>query len=192
MSACQINSQRLQNNCMKQWTKEPGENLIQHEQECGWRGRSYRGCWREGALLELRVKSEEQIPGRIGEKGTEVNSKEKKGTCLVAQWLRIHLPMQGTMVRSLVWEDPTCHGATKPVLHNYWACTLEPASHNYWAHTRQLLKPTHSRAHVPQLLSPHAATTDACTPRACAPQQKKPPQWEACAPQRRVAPARHN
>ena len=38
---------------------------------------------------------------------------------LVAQWLRIHLPMQGTWVRALVWEDPTCHGATRPVSHNY-------------------------------------------------------------------------
>ena len=64
------------------------------------------------------------------------------GTSLVAQWLRIHLPMQGTRVRALVWEDPTCRGATKPVRHNYWACTLEPASHNYWARLPQLLKPT--------------------------------------------------
>ena len=38
---------------------------------------------------------------------------------LVAQWLRICLPMQGTRVRVLVWEDPTCHGATGPVSHNY-------------------------------------------------------------------------
>ena len=38
---------------------------------------------------------------------------------LVAQWLRICLPMQGTWVRALVWEDPTCHGATRPVSHNY-------------------------------------------------------------------------
>ena len=41
---------------------------------------------------------------------------------LVAQWLRICLPMQGTRVRALVWEDPTYHGATRPVSHNYWAC----------------------------------------------------------------------
>ena len=34
---------------------------------------------------------------------------------LVAQWLRIHPPMQGTRVRALVREDPTCPGATKPV-----------------------------------------------------------------------------
>ena len=38
---------------------------------------------------------------------------------LVAQWLRISLPMQGTQVRALVQEDPTCCGATKPMRHNY-------------------------------------------------------------------------
>ena len=42
---------------------------------------------------------------------------------------------------ALVWEDPTCCGATKPVRHNYWDCILEPVSHNYWAHMPQLLKP---------------------------------------------------
>ena len=52
---------------------------------------------------------------------------------LVVQWLRIRLPMQGTQVRALVQEDPTCRGATKPVRHNYWACALEPTSHNYWS-----------------------------------------------------------
>ena len=60
---------------------------------------------------------------------------------LVAQWLRSRLPMQGTRVRALAWEDPTCHRAAKPVCHNYWAWALEPASHNYWAHVPQLLKP---------------------------------------------------
>ena len=40
---------------------------------------------------------------------------------LVAQWLRIHLSMQGTRVWALVREDPTCCGTTKPVYHNYWA-----------------------------------------------------------------------
>ena len=41
------------------------------------------------------------------------------GTSLVAQWLRICLPMQGSWVRALVWEDPTCHRAAKPMSHNY-------------------------------------------------------------------------
>ena len=56
--------------------------------------------------------------------------KSSLGTSLVAWWLRIHLPMQGTRVRSLFWEDPTCHGATKS------------SSHNYWDHMPQLLKHT--------------------------------------------------
>ena len=44
------------------------------------------------------------------------------GASLVAQWLRIRLPMQGTRVRALVREDPTCRGATKPC-----ATTTKPA-----------------------------------------------------------------
>ena len=40
-------------------------------------------------------------------------------TSLVAQWLIIHLPMQGTWVQALVQEDPTCRGAAKPVCHSY-------------------------------------------------------------------------
>ena len=63
------------------------------------------------------------------------------GTSLVVQWLQIRLPTQGTRVRALVQEDTMCRGATKPVHHNYWACTLEPASHNYWGRVPQLLKP---------------------------------------------------
>ena len=38
---------------------------------------------------------------------------------LVVQCLRICLLMQGTRVRALVWEDPTCRGASGPVSHNY-------------------------------------------------------------------------
>ena len=45
--------------------------------------------------------------------------RSRSGTSLVVQWLRIQLPIQGTQVRSLVREDPTCHGATRPVRHNY-------------------------------------------------------------------------
>ena len=48
--------------------------------------------------------------------------------------------MQGTQVQGMVREDPTCRGATKPMHHNYWVCTLEPTSQNYWACEPQLLK----------------------------------------------------
>ena len=46
----------------------------------------------------------------------------KEGVCrasLVAQWLGVRLPVQGTRVRALVPEDPTCRGAAGPVSHNY-------------------------------------------------------------------------
>ena len=46
-------------------------------------------------------------------------------------WLGICLAMQGTLVQSLVLEDPTCCGATKPMHYNHWAWVLEPPSHNY-------------------------------------------------------------
>ena len=66
---------------------------------------------------------------------------DKFGTFLVVQWIGIHLPMQGTWVQSLVWEGFTCHGATKPVGHNYWSpCSLgscttatEPECCNHWS-----------------------------------------------------------
>ena len=47
-----------------------------------------------------------------------------------------------TGLGALVWEDPTCRRAAKPVHHNYRACALQPVSHNYWACAPQLLKPT--------------------------------------------------
>ena len=60
--------------------------------------------------------------------------------------------MQETRVR--VWEDPTCHRASKPV-------------------HRQLLSLC-SRARGPQLLSARAAAAGAHGLRACALQQDKP------------------
>ena len=40
-------------------------------------------------------------------------------TSLGVQWIRICLPMQGTQVRFLVWENSTYQKATKPIGHNY-------------------------------------------------------------------------
>ena len=50
------------------------------------------------------------------------NKNHMIGASLVAQWLGVCLPVQGMRVRALIWEDPTCRGATRPVSHNYWAC----------------------------------------------------------------------
>ena len=42
--------------------------------------------------------------------------------------------MQETWVWSLIWEDPTCQGATEPVIHNHWACALAPGAAAAEAH----------------------------------------------------------
>ena len=100
-------------------------------------------------------------------------------TSVVAQWLRIRLPMQGTRVQSLVREDPTCRGATKSMCHNYWACALEPASHNYWS---------------PRAYSPCSATREATSmrsPRTTMKSSLRLPQLEkAHAQQRRTIAAK--
>ena len=58
-------------------------------------------------------------------------------------------------------EDPTCLGATKPILHNHWARILEP----------------------------QVTTTESRHCRACVPQQEKPPHWEAQALQLESSPS---
>ena len=55
--------------------------------------------------------------------------KKALGTFLVVWWLRIHLPVQGTRVQSLVREDPTCLGAAKPVHHKKSHCGEKPTVH---------------------------------------------------------------
>ena len=62
---------------------------------------------------------------------------ERSWTSLVVQWIGVHLPMQGTLVQSLVQEDSTCQGAAKPVHHSDWAhspraCTLQPEKPPFW------------------------------------------------------------
>ena len=82
----------------------------------------------------------------------------KKQTCaapLVAQWQRTRLNMQEILVWSLIWEDPTWHRAA------------QARSHNYQAYR--------TRVQEPQLRK-------SMCPRARAPWQEKPPQWEAFAP----------
>ena len=66
----------------------------------------------------------------------------------MVQWLRIRLPVQGTRVRALVQEDPTCRGATKPI---------EP----------QLLSPraATTEAHAPRACALQREATAMRTPR---------------------------
>ena len=80
--------------------------------------------------------------------------KTQSGASLVAQWLRICLPMQGTQVRSLVREDLTCH-ATEQL--SPCATTTEPALYSPCSATSEattMRSPgtaTKSSPHLPQL-----------------------------------------
>ena len=47
---------------------------------------------------------------------------EQRRASLVAQWLRICLPVLETRVPFLIQEDPTCCRGAKPVHHSNWAC----------------------------------------------------------------------
>ena len=76
---------------------------------------------REGEGRKGRRRSGRQEVGEIGREGGRQagNKFTKDGTCMLAQWIGIYLPMQGTQVRSLVQGDPTCGGATKLMCYNY-------------------------------------------------------------------------
>ena len=50
--------------------------------------------------------------------GMFVQNKRDLGGFPAGPVLRICPPVQGTKVPSLVWEDPTCHGATKALHHS--------------------------------------------------------------------------
>jgi len=103
--------------------------------------------WKYPPIQKINVKREKRDGGR-GIQGTGIerwagtvrrNIKTEPlksfslGTSVVVQWIRICLPMQETQVRALVREDFTCHGATRPVCHNFWACALQPKHCNYWS-----------------------------------------------------------
>ena len=87
--------------------------------------------WKENRLSKLHYCTVCQIEGKVHVllffkflkmiKAKSIYCPEHKKclrASLVAQWLRVRLPMQGTRVRALVWEDPTCRGATGPVSHD--------------------------------------------------------------------------
>ena len=74
-----------------------------------------------------------------------------QGTSLVVKWTGIHLSMQGTGFLSLVWEDPTCCGATKLVCYNYWAHEPRAYAGNKRSHHSE--KPVHRDEEEPLLIA---------------------------------------
>ena len=101
--------------------------------------------------------------GKFSQFKIKVNKKCRAS--LVVQWLRICLPMQGTWVQFLVWEDPTCCGAMKPMCQSHW-----PLLSSLWASCNY-------RARVPW--SPHSVTREAVPTRSPRTATKSSP----CSPQ---------
>ena len=93
---------------------------------CWWEYKLIQSLWRTVWSFLRKLKIELPFDPTIPLLGIYLEKTIiQKVTCwasLVAQWLRICLLMQGTWVWALVWEDPTCRRATRPVHHNYWAC----------------------------------------------------------------------
>ena len=71
-----------------------------------------------------------EMQGQAGETKLKTKTIFLCPTSLVAQWIKICLPMPGTQARSPTGEDPTCCGIAKPRHHNYWVCAPESVSCN--------------------------------------------------------------
>ena len=109
-----------------------------------WGGKNFY-CWKF-EKERTRKNYLKPLSGKIQNMISHLNDllKEKESwASLVAQWLRICLPMQGTRVWDLVWEDPTCRGAAGPVSHNYWACASGACA-------LQQERPRQWKAHAPR------------------------------------------
>ena len=138
----------------------PGDSRFNCSSSDLWYSQCLTHTGRKSILTELNwrvyMQSSTVSPSWVSLKN--ICQKNRSKASLVAQWWRIHLPMQDTWVQSLIWEDPSCCGATNPEHHNYWVCALESETHGYWSL------------------------------RACDLQQEKPLQWEALGLQLRSSP----
>ena len=84
---------------------------------------------REGAGHRMHEVQRGKARKRMHSCEHQAKKRENDGASLVVQWLKIRLPMQGTQVRALVREDPTCSEqlsprATTPEAQAPRACAL--------------------------------------------------------------------
>ena len=80
--------------------------------------------------------------------------------------MRICLPMQGTWVPSLVWEDSTCCRAVKPRHHNLLKpARLKPVLHNKRSRHNDKPVKLESSPRSPQLKKAHEQHKDPVHPK---------------------------
>ena len=109
------------------------------------------------------------IVGKLGKRQIDQLTLSINPTFFSWNFKNLHMGLGGSVVKNLPANTkdtgsipdprrPPCHGATKPVHYNYWACALEPRNHSYWSlHT---LEPVLATREATAMRSPHAATRE--------------------------------
>ena len=108
-------------------------------QDCNFVKNSHMHIIKNGAL-EKKDKLQRYLLRKLRDCRHIHIKKHVSWTTLVVQWLRIHLPMQRTWVRSLVREDSTCLGASKAMNCNYWSLHPELLLCNKRSHGNEKFK----------------------------------------------------
>ena len=111
----------------------------------------------DGLLLILLIVKSNLPQYHSNPHSRDINTTSR--TSLGVEWIGICLPLQGTQVWSLSWEDFTCHGQLKPTCHSDWACTLRPVSSTK-KRSHRSEEPAHRNEEQPCALRPERACTE--------------------------------
>ena len=146
----QDNLKQVDNLRPKPWLGKPRERGRESSTENPWdlEKRSISQAWWAHSCISL-------AKVLTGISNLSQLKKQTRGTSLVVQWLRIHLPTQRTWVQSLIQELRFPHAAgqlnphalnTEPACCNYWSpCTLKPVLCNERSHRNENPVPPNQR-----------------------------------------------